>query len=315
MKAVILSAGYGTRIRPLTNYFPKILLPILGRPLIDNILLYLRKFGVNEVVLNTHHLAKEISDYLESGTKYKLKISLSHESQILGIGGGIGNLRSFLINPPTAENFIVHNGDTLTNLDLSPALELHNKMNATATLILHDYPPLNIVSLFLDGRILDIGKPQDNTSSSQIIHNYAFTGISIMNQRIFEYLPGNNYGKITDVFKELIKRKELFGYLSSDQYWREIGTVPDYLDVHRDLLVERTPVLMESDLPAFSIYIGQGSRVSRMARLSGFVSIGRDCIIEDGVSLEDCVVWDGVKLSGEEKGKDTVFGQGWKCTP
>jgi NDP-sugar pyrophosphorylase family protein len=316
MKAIVLSAGFGTRIRPLSNHLPKILLPILGRPLIDNILLYLRKFGVNEVALNTHHLARVISDYLKNGVKYKLKISLSHESQILGTGGGIGNLRDFLITPPVAENFIVHNGDTLTNLDLSPALDLHNKTNATATLILHNYPSLNMIEISSDGRILDIGKlqPKDSTRLAQIDHNYAYTGVSIMNQRIFEYLPGNDYGNLTDVFRELIKRKELFGYLTSNHYWREIGTAFDYLKAHRDILVERTQVLMESELPPFSIFTGQGSRISRTAQLKGFVSIGRDCIIEDGVSLEDSVVWDDVILSENEKGKDTVFGKGWRCS-
>ena len=314
MKAVILSAGFGTRIRPLSDHLPKVLLPLLGRPLIDNILLYLRKFGVNEVALNTHHLAKEISGYLKSGAKYRLKITLSHEPRILGSGGGIGNLRDFLIDPPTAEDFIIHNGDTLTNLDLSPALEFHKQKDATATLILQDWPPLNIVTLSTDGRIQEIGKPRDSTRSSQISHNFSFAGISIMNNRIFDYFLREGYENLSDIFRRLIQRGELFGILSSGHYWREIGTLSEYLTVHRDLLVERTPVLMDSELPSSSVYVGQGSKVSRMAQFKGFVSIGKGCIIEDGASLEDCVVWNEVNLQSTERGKNTVFGKGWKCS-
>ncbi|MCH7760384.1 nucleotidyltransferase family protein, partial [candidate division TA06 bacterium] len=128
MKAIILAAGFGKRIMPLSDYIPKCLLPIVGRPLVDNIILYLKKFGVNEVAINTHHLAQKMIDYFQEGSKYGMKITLSHEPRILGTGGGIGNLRNFLAGE---EFFIVHNGDTLTNLDLSPALELHKKKDAT----------------------------------------------------------------------------------------------------------------------------------------------------------------------------------------
>lgn len=308
MKAVILSAGFGTRIKPLSDYTPKCLLPILGRPLIDNIILYLKQYGVKEIYINTHHLSDQIARYFNKKIKYGVKISLSHETRILGTGGGIGNLRNILKNE---ESFIVHNGDTLTNLDLQPALELHKKKDATLTLILRDYPPLNKFFLSSDGRILGF---QSERRSSIGIPLLSFTGISIMSSRILKDLPRGKPSDLKGAFSKLIPRGELFGVLSFEGYWHEIGTLSDYLQVHQDLLWKRIPCLQSMKLPPKSIFVGRDSRVSKKADLRGFISIGKDCRVESGSQLEDCILMDGVTVKRRERALSTIFGKGWQVS-
>ena len=323
MKAIILAAGHGTRIKPLSDYTPKCLLPVLGRPLIDNILLYLKQYGVNEIAINTHHLAQKMTEYFQGGSKYGMQVFLSHEPRILGTGGGLGNLRDFILskgdpNRVAPTYFIVHNGDTLTNLDLSPALEFHKEKNATVTLVLQDHPPLNSISFSSDGRVLDIaqartptlvGAGQSSKHEARNTKEYAFTGISIMHPRIFDLLPQEEFANLTDIFRRLILKGELYGTISKSHFWQEIGTVSDYLQVHRVLLVEKVSVLQKRDLQKDALFVGEGSRISEKSYLKGFISIGKDCTIREGVTLENCVVWDGVSLTGAERFTDSVVGK------
>ena len=333
MKAVILSAGFGTRMKPLTEHTPKCLLPILGRPLIENIIQYLKQFGVKEIAVNTHHLGEKIFDHFKLGATrpkserqipstisfswYGVNIHLVYEPKILGTGGAIRNLKTFLEDE---EFFIVQNGDTLTNLDLKPALDLHQKKGANLTLILRDFPPLNKILLSRDGRIQGIaegnvgaipakGKARQRRHELPLL---AFSGISIMSPQILKDLPHGEPYDLKEVFSKLIRRRELYGVLSSDGYWHEIGTISDYLQVHQDILMKRISPLQSIELPRKSIYVGKGSRVSKKAKLKGFVSIGKDCRVQAGAQLKDSIILCSVTVKGREKGERSVFGKGWQ---
>lgn len=313
MKAVILCAGYGERLRPLTNILPKPLFPILGHPLLDNIIYYLKKFGVNEICINTHWLAEKVAHHLGDGSGLGVKAHISYEPQILGVGGGIGAMRDLLKDE---ELFIVHNGDILTNLDLKPALDFHRKEHPLVTLILHNYKIFNNVTISGD-EIIDIGnqlyvRADLKPDSTKL----AFTGVAIMDPNILNFLPYKKPCSINQIYIELIKSQQgsLKEYISKTHYWKDIGTLGSYLDAHRDILVERinplsvgNSVSQRSSISRGSIYIGKGSIVSPLAKLTGFVSVGRNCVIEQGVELENCVVWDNVTVRKEEKIKNKVL--------
>ncbi len=316
MKAVILCAGCGERLRPLTNVLPKPLFPILGQPLLENIIYHLKKFGVNEICINTHWLADKIAHYIEDSSNFGVKAHISYEPQILGVAGGIGTMRDFLKDE---ELFIVHNGDILTNLDPKPAIDFHRKEHPLVTLILHNYKTFNNV-IVSGNEILDIGNQlYTRKALGPFSTNLAFTGVSIMDPDIFDFLPYKKPCPINQIYIELIKSHpgSLKGYVSDlfpiyrnreAHYWKDIGTLESYLDVHRDILVKRINVLSSQFIGTRgNIYISNNSTVSPLTKLAGFVSVGENCIIEEGVELENCILWDNVIVRKGEKTKNKVF--------
>src|SRR5918996_5519933 len=139
MRAMILAAGFGTRLRPLTNTVPKALVPVAGRPLIEYSLLFLRSQGITEVVINLHHLGEKIRAALGDGSLYGIRIFYSPEDPILETGGGIKNAQSFL----DGDTFVVMNCDTILDLNLQEALAFHRHKQAVATLVLRSDPDVD----------------------------------------------------------------------------------------------------------------------------------------------------------------------------
>ena len=154
MKAMILAAGPGTRLRPLTLNRPKALVPVGNRPMIDRIIEYLKKQGASEIVVNAHHHHGQVVKYLDEGRPFGIHMEIRVEPEILGTGGGIKNTEAFWNHAP----FIVINGDILTDIDLAPAIEAHKKAGSPATLILHHCEPFNQVQVDNRAKILDISE-------------------------------------------------------------------------------------------------------------------------------------------------------------
>ena len=193
MDALILAAGEGTRLRPLTYTRPKPLLPILNRPLLERTLEYLSRFSVDRVILNTHHLAGQIETYISS-----LKIdgiqelATRYEPLILNTGGGLVNTRDFFKSDP----FMVISGDILTDIDLKKAVDFHQSHNDPVTLILHDYPEFNQIKVDSEGRILKIRKGD--------VQGLDFTNIHILDKIVFKYLPSSGSFDIIPAYQQMI---------------------------------------------------------------------------------------------------------------
>ena len=312
MKAVILCAGHGNRLKPLTNILPKPLFPILGHPLLNNIISYLKKFGVNEICINTHWLAEKITHHIGDGSKFGVKTHILYEPKILGVGGGIGSMRDFLQDEKL---FIIHNSDILTNLDLKPAIDFHRKKHSIVTLILHDYKIFNNITISANCKILDINNTLNiGTDLNPASTKLAFTGVAIMSPEIFNFLSYKKPMSIIDAYIELIKSQpgSLSGYISKTHYWKDIGILENYLGAHHDILVEQINALSVGNkhacsLPNGNIYIGKNSTVSPFANLTGFVSIGKNCVIEEEAQLENCIVWDNVIVHKGEIAKNKVL--------
>ena len=159
MKAMILAAGLGTRLRPLTLNTPKALMPVGNVPIIDRIIEYLKTYGISELVVNAHHHYEQIAEHLNSGRHFGINIDVRVEPNILGTGGGIKNTEDFWDKAP----FIVINGDVLTNINLRNAYKAHERSGSLATLILHDQPPFNQLKIDDKKNITHIaGKNLDN---------------------------------------------------------------------------------------------------------------------------------------------------------
>ncbi len=231
MDALILSAGEGTRLRPLTYKRPKTLLPILNKPLLQWTLEYLSRFSINRAILNTHHLAGQIDTYIHSLQKGGFhELVTRYEPIILDTGGGLVNTRGFFRSEP----FIVISGDILTDIDLKKAVDFHQSHNDPVTLVLHDYPEFNQIKVDSNGRILKLRKGD--------VHGLDFANIQILDQDVFKFLPSSGSFDIIPAYQQMIDEGiTIRAYVSQGHHWWNIGTPKTYLKVHEELL--STPTL------------------------------------------------------------------------
>ncbi len=231
MKAMILAAGFGARLRPLTNSIPKPLLPVAGTPLIVWNLLLLRRHGFREVVINLHHLGPPIEQALGDGSKFGLRIIYSREPVILGTGGGIKQAESYFSGEP----FLVLNGDTLFELDLEALMAFHQQRKAAATLLVRKDEAAarwGLVEMDSQQRIVRItGKGLADVAATE---QRMFAGIHILNQRLLRDVPMGKESSIIDVYVAAIERGEPVLGFDFEGYWSDIGTTERYSQAEHD---------------------------------------------------------------------------------
>ncbi|MBK5102247.1 MAG: NDP-sugar synthase [Desulfobacteraceae bacterium] len=277
MKAMILAAGLGTRLRPLTSRRAKALIPVANRPLIDRTIEYLKAHGVTEIVVNAYHHHQQIVRHLDGGKPFKIPIEVRVEPEILGTGGGIKNTGDFW----GADPFIVINGDILTDIDLVKAYEAHKKNRGLATLILHDYRRFNKIRVNSSSRITAIPhkSPPDRTGT------LAFSGIHIIEPELLDSIPEGVFSDIIDCYRKLIDSGlEIKAQAAKNHYWRDIGTIKSYVLANRESLAEN-PVL-----------IAPGCRIHSAAKLMDWAVVGKDAYIEEGAEITRSILWEGVRV-------------------
>jgi len=224
MKALILAAGLGTRLRPHTKNIPKPLFKINQQPVIDILIRQLVDMGITGVIINTHHRHQQISDYLKA-QDYPIQVSARFEKELLGTGGAIKNVSDFLGDAP----FLVINSDIISDIDIQALSDFHKSHTCPATLVMHDYPVFNNVCVDKNGYVTEfIG------TTERICENHdclAFTGIQILDPLIFDYIPESRFVSSIDVYKKMIKTgQRIRAYISSGHYWRDIGTPESYFE-------------------------------------------------------------------------------------
>ena len=274
MKAMILAAGLGTRLRPLTLSRPKALIPVGNRPMIDRVIEYLKEYNVDELIVNAHHHKEQLVAHLDGGRPFGLNICVKMEPKILGTGGGIKNTEGFWDDEP----FVVINGDILTDIDLNRAYQAHQKGDNLITLILHDCEPFNQI---LVNERLDIMDIAPKACPGRL----AFTGIHIIEPEILSHIPKDRFSNIIDCYQKLIREgSPIRAYVSKEHYWRDVGTIETYFLANREVLQEN-PILS-----------GPGCRIHDSARLKEWAVIGKDTNLEEGVEIRRSVLWERVRV-------------------
>ncbi|MCP4579771.1 MAG: NDP-sugar synthase [Deltaproteobacteria bacterium] len=274
MKAMILAAGLGTRLAPLTSNRPKPLVPVGNRPIIHRTITWLKSHGVDEIVVNVHHHRNQIRNYLDGGRPYGMKIHISEESDILGTGGGIRKTRWFWDNEP----FVVVNGDILTDIDLSSVYRIHRERNDLVTLVLHDFAPFNQIKLNRRKDILDINPvPAPG--------RFAFTGIHIMNLPVLDHIPASRFFCILECYRALIGLgRPLRGQVVKNHYWRDAGTIESYIEANRETL-NGAPFLM-----------GRKCRIHDKSLLKDWAVLGNGTSVEKGAEITRSILWGNVTV-------------------
>lgn len=273
---MILAAGLGTRLKPLTDSTPKALVPIVNKPIINRTIDYLKSYGVRRIVVNAHHHSKRIVDYLNNGGPFGIEIDVRVEPEILGTGGGIGNTKDFWDNEP----FIVINADILTDIHLNKAYERHRSSGGLATLILHDHEPFNQVLIDNRGCITDIGT-QKNPS------RLAFTGIHVVEPELLSYIPESGFSDIMDCYRRLIRSgKRISAYITEGHYWRDIGNIGSYIQANKDVLGRSSKMFFQ----------GSHTVLHPSVRLSEWAVVGDHVALEQGVEIRRSIIWDHVRV-------------------
>jgi NDP-sugar pyrophosphorylase family protein len=293
MKALILSAGLGTRLLPLSTVLPKPLIPVANMPLIDIILEKLKRAGFREFGINLHHLPQMITDHFAAEEEITLRFS--HEPVILGTGGGIAEFAQFLNDE---EHFLIHNGDILCTVDIGEAIAFHRGRGALATLVLVDHGPTNLVRVLPDGTIVDIrgelGAPLDQ---GRLL---TYSGISIYDRRILDIMPRGVSYSIIDflIDRMMVKEERAVGYVveAGVSYWRDLGNISSYFELHRDILEKRIFSPPGITLPEEGIMVAPDVLIGRGASLSGFVTVGSASSVGDGAALRNAVIWPGTSI-------------------
>ena len=243
MKAMVLAAGRGTRLRPTTEYMPKALVPVAGRPMIEYALLLLRHHGIRDIIINLHHFGAQIEDRLGDGKLLGLKVTYSREPRLLDTGGGLLKAKSFLQDG----TFIVINTDALIDINLAEVIKFHRKASAVVTLVLRpDVRADDYGSMDVDGRgrlcrFLDSKVP---VAANDTTRKLMFTGVQILEPKIFDYMSfagaTEKFSTTKHIYPEMLVRGEaMFGYCF-DGFWHDLGTPERIRDAEDQLRSSHT---------------------------------------------------------------------------
>jgi mannose-1-phosphate guanylyltransferase len=302
---LILAAGYGTRMRPLTEYLPKSLLPILGVPLLEIVARKLRRAGASRIHVNAFHLAEKLEEFAAGSDP---PLVLHREETLLGTGGGIGNMAGSLEGTGT---IILHLGDILSNIDFTGAVSFHESRGTLVTLVLVPAGPVANVECSIEGDILHIGDVQGETERGTRFLGY--TGMAVMSPGALAYFPQGEAGGFVDALHRMIEERpgsvagfDVTGDLRSYR-WETIGSPDNYIEIHRAILLGGARFDMLLEPPPLPLHVGEGARVADDTIWKGFLEVGRHATIGTECNLESCVVLEGTDVPAGSSFRNAIL--------
>jgi len=340
MKAMILAAGKGTRIRPITHTIPKPLIPILQKPVMEFLLELLRQHGFDQIMVNVSHLADQIENYFRDGQRFGVQIAYSFEGSIvdgelrgdaLGSAGGLKKIQQF--NPFFDDTFVVLCGDALIDLDLTEVVKRHKESGAIATVVTKSVPrelvsSYGVVVTDDNGKILTF---QEKPSVEEALSTEINTGIYIFEPEVIDYIPPDcEYDIGSELFPRLVDLDLPFYAINMDFEWVDIGKVPDYWQAIRGVL---SGDIKNVDIPGKEVkpgvytglnvsinwdkvditgpvYIGGMTHIEDGAKIVGPSMIGPNCWICKGATVDNSVIFEYSRLgTGIRLVDKLVFGR------
>ena len=297
MRAMILAAGLGTRLRPLSLVRPKVFVPVGGTTVLDFWVSRLHDAGFEAAVINAYHLHEELIAAV-GNRRWPIPVHVQVEPELLGTGGGIANVRSFFQGQP----FLVINGDIFCDVPLQDLLKQYIESGASAGLLMHDCPEFNNVAVDPEGIIVAFGrKASEEAGESPERRSLAFTGIHVIHPRVLDGFAPGHPGDILTIYRKMIADGDPPLALRMPQFfWREIGTLDSYRRLHEEL-----GRMGENVMPPLqtgkAVVIDPAAEVSLYARLKGYVAVGRSSWVMKDAELENTVLWDNVQVRSGSK--------------
>lgn len=304
MKAVILAGGMGTRLQPITCGLPKPMVPVMNIPLMEHILLFLKKHGIRDIGVTLMYLPQKIHSYFTDGSKWGVRLTYFIEKSPCGTAGSLLQAASFLDG-----TFIVVSGDCITDMNLSAAIEFHRARKALATIVLTPSAnPSNygIAATDSNGRITRfLEKPTRHQIFSDIVN----TGIYILEPDILQFIEGDRpFDFSLELIPKLLRSGTLLLGYRTRSYWSDVGSVENYLNTHTDILRKKPQLLSWKENGPYLIRIGKSTVIEPTAVINGpcvigdncyigrhtvigaFTVIGSNCVLDDRVSVKRSIL-------------------------
>jgi mannose-1-phosphate guanylyltransferase/mannose-1-phosphate guanylyltransferase/phosphomannomutase len=322
MKAMVLAAGLGTRLRPVTYAMPKPMVPVLNRPVMEHIVRLLAGHGFGEAIANLHWFPKTIEDHFGDGSGFGLELSYSREEQLLGTAGGVRNAATFL-----GKTFLVVAGDALTDIDFGAMREFHESHDGIATLATKRVPDTDQYGVVIAGKDGRIQGFQEKPDPAEALSDLANTCIYMFDSDVFDFFPEPGTSKAAkpddaaefadwamDVFPALLENDVPFYSHEIDAYWNDIGNLDELRQGNLDAL--RGAVRVEPGAPEVAegvrssspladaevegpVLIGAGVELGGGVRIQGPAIVGDGCRIGDGAWVRDSILLAGTELAPE----------------
>lgn len=336
---MILAAGKGTRIRPITYVMPKPMIPIMQKPVMEFLVELLRQHGFDQIMVNVSHLSEEIENYFRDGQKFGVQMAYSFEGSIingelvgeaLGSAGGLKKIQDF--SPFFDSTFVVMCGDALIDLDLTAVVKWHRSKKAMATVVTKTVPKEEVSSYGVvvtddEGRILDF---QEKPKVEEARSNNINTGIYIFEPEILNYVPSDTeYDIGSDLFPQLVKEGAPFYAIPMDFQWVDIGKVPDYWQAIQGVLegkIKNVKIPGREVAPGIftglnvsvnwdkvditgPVYIGGMTQIEDGAKIVGPTMIGPNCHVCKSAVVERSVIFEYSRLKDVRLVDKLVFGR------
>lgn len=323
VKAFVLAAGAGTRLRPLTYAIPKPMVPVVNKPVLEHTVENLVRQGIREMVFNLHHYPQMIKDYFGNGEKWKATIRYSFEPELLGTAGGLKKVEKYFRDG----TFVVMSGDGLSDIDLVRVFEFHRRKKALGTMVLKAVDTRFEYGVTLTDRSGRIKKFIEKPAWSDVFSNTVNTGIYVFEPLIFKYIPKNkfyDFGK--DVWPDLLKRRLPIYGIEIFDYWTDVGNLKEYRQGVRDALDRKVKVNIPGKEIRPGVYVGEGTKIDSTARLISPCVIGNGCVvgkkavigpyttlaakcqIGEGAFLSNSILWGRVKVFKGVKLDNCIIG-------
>jgi len=318
---MVLAAGLGTRLRPITYGMPKPMVPVVNRPVMEHILRLLARHGFHEVIANLHWFPETIESRFGDGSEFGVELSYSREERLLGTSGGVRNAAGFL-----GDSFLVISGDALTDIDLAAMREFHESHDGVATLAtkrVDDTSQFGVAITGADGRIQGF---QEKPDPAEALSDLANCGIYMFRSEIFDFFPAPGASKAAgegdpegfadwamDVFPALLEADVPFYSHEIDAYWNDIGNLDELRDGSLDALHGRVELDLRGEVVDG---VRTGAPVEDEGELKGPVLLGDGCEIGDDVRVDGpSVIGDGVKIGAGSRLREVIVLPGAEIPP
>lgn len=328
-RAMILAAGMGVRLQPLTENRPKPMMPVFNVPVVEHTLRLLKRSGIKSVISNVHYLPGVIMDYFGDGTRLDMELSWSYEGQLRGTAGGVRKCAEFL----RGDTFLVVSGDALTDIDLRAFLDFHREVGALASIVVTEVTEMEHYGIVLSGEDGLVHGFQEKPRAAEALGNIANSGIYAFEPEVLDMIPTDrpfDFG--CELFPQLVRENAPLYAWKHASYWNDIGSLEAYRDGCFDALAGNVELELTGFTNDGGIYLGEEVKIDGGAEVIGPVCLGDGTVVEEGAqiigpvmigdnvrigsgsSLHSSIIWEntvignGASLAGAIVGSSSVIG-------
>ncbi len=300
-KGLILAAGYGSRLKPISNRIPKPLWPLGGVTLLEMAITKLKSSGIKEIVVNTHHLSKSVDEFLRR--KYKENIQVSIEKDILGTGGALNPIKEWVGD----SNLLIYNSDVITDFNLNTLL-LEQKPDSLATMLVLPESETAVNNVFFEKNLI---RKIRGTSG---LRAGAFSGVQLVTPEFLQAIPNQTFSDIIETYQTLLAQHKKITKIDLKGYWKDLGTPLSFFQAHQDLLKMSEAKRQKIGWINTGVIIDKKSIIDRKVHFENRKSIGNNVFLykvgdlQPTIKLENVIIFDTGSLADDDYSNMIIHG-------